>query len=126
MHKIAKNSFAFPRNNMKWHHRYFKFDIINGILSIYKKSGNASRPYKQFNLSKNNILIVPLKPNVEVKHRRNIIFIKEDNKCNNSNNNKSHEPKTILTLSCRSEGIFHSWLQSFSDCHVINNFFYEA
>ena len=109
MYKLAKIKLL---GRESWHHRFIKFDISNGLLSISKDDEDNTTPYKEFNLSKINIRIQPLNPDVETYGRKNIILVRQAQPINNTNINNL---VTLLTFSCSSTSVFYRWLQAFSN-----------
>ena len=109
MYKLAKIKLL---GRESWHHRFMKFDISNGLLSISKDDEDNTTPYKEFNLSKIDIRIQPLNPDVETYGRTNIILVRQAQPINNTNIN---DLVTLLTLSCSSTSVFYRWLQAFSN-----------
>ena len=109
MYKLAKIKLL---GRESWHHRFMKFDISNGLLSISKDDEDNTTPYKEFNLSKIDIRIQPLNPDVETYGRTNIILVRQAQPINNTNINNL---VTLLTFSCSSTSVFYRWLQAFSN-----------
>ena len=109
MYKLAKIKLL---GRESWHHRFIKFDISNGLLSISKDDEDNTTPYKEFNLSKIDIRIQPLNPDVETYGRKNIILVRQAQPINNTNINNL---VTLLTFSCSSTSVFYRWLQAFSN-----------
>jgi len=109
MYKLAKIKLL---GRESWHHRFMKFDISNGLLSISKDDEDNTTPYKEFNLSKIDIRIQPLNPDVETYGRKNIILVRQAQPINNTNINNL---VTLLTFSCSSTSVFYRWLQAFSN-----------